>query len=136
MVCARGGLVQLNDPCPSSQPGAAGFGGLYWDHTGTSFCRLLQVRDDQWSLSSGGQPRGQEEDRSVEGGKRKPGCLLGRPPMFPSGDCRALSWCCAVPEPSSELAQAGLWRRLLPKSSQLWFLGLLKQETWEGVCIR
>lgn len=34
---------------------------------------------------------------------------------------------CAVPEPSSELAQAGLWRRLLPNSSQLWFLRLLNR---------
>lgn len=38
---------------------------------------------------------------------------------------------CAVPEPSSELAQAGLWRRLLPNSSQLWFLGLLNRRPWE-----
>ena len=136
VVCARGGLVQLNDPCPSSQPGAAGFGGLYWDHTGTCSCRLLQVRDGQWSLSSGDQPRGQDEDRRVDEGKRKPGCLLGRPPMFPSRDCRALSWCLCSSRTFLRIAQAGLWRRLLPKSSQLWFLGLLKQETWERVCIR
>lgn len=136
VVCARGGLVQLNDPCLSSQPGAAGFGGLNWDHTGTHSCRVLQVRDDQWSLSLGGQPRGQEEDRSADNRKRKPGCLLGRPPRGPSGDCRALSWCLCSSRTFLRISTS--WSLETPASQQFSTLvpRTAKQETWEGVCVQ
>ena len=128
VVCASGGLVQLDDPCPSPPNlvllALGAVLGSHWDTVLQAASGERRPGEPEFGRSAtwaGGRQkcrRGKKEARPLAG--QAPLCSqMGTAELSPDA--------CAVPEPSSELAQAGLQRHLLPKSSQLWFLGLLNR---------